>query len=33
VMALDTPAKAEPEEWRERHMFLKRAVEAGKSAG
>jgi para-nitrobenzyl esterase len=33
VMALDTPAKAEPEEWRERHMFLNRAVEAGKGAG
>jgi hypothetical protein len=30
-MALDTPAKAEPEEWRERHMFLKRAVEGSKN--
>jgi para-nitrobenzyl esterase len=32
VMALDAPAKAGPEEWRERHMFLKRAVDEGKSA-
>jgi para-nitrobenzyl esterase len=26
VMALDTPPKAGPEEWRERHMFLQQAV-------
>ena len=31
VMALDTPARAGPEEWRERHMFLKRAVDRGKN--
>jgi hypothetical protein len=29
-MALDTPAKAGPEEWRERHMFLKRVVDGNK---
>ncbi len=28
VMILDTPPKAGPEEWRERHMFLKAATEA-----
>jgi para-nitrobenzyl esterase len=33
VMALDTPARAGPEEWRERHMFLKRAVDGGENAG
>ena len=33
VMILDTPAKAGSEEWRERHMFLKRAVDGGKKAG
>ena len=27
VMMLDTPAKARPEEWRERHLFLKRVVD------
>jgi para-nitrobenzyl esterase len=27
VMALDAPAKAGPEEWRERHIFLKRVVD------
>ncbi|MGH6797697.1 MAG: carboxylesterase/lipase family protein, partial [Roseiarcus sp.] len=27
VMALDTPPKAGPEEWRERHMFLEGAVD------
>ena len=32
VMALDTPAKAGPEEWRERHMFLRQATNGGKSA-
>jgi para-nitrobenzyl esterase len=26
VMELDAPARARPEEWRERHMFLKRVV-------
>ena len=31
VMALDSPHKAGPEEWRERHMFLKAAMERGKS--
>ena len=30
VMALDTPAEAGPEEWRERHMFLKRVVDGNK---
>jgi len=33
VMALDTPHKAGPEEWRERHLFLKAATDRGKSAG
>ncbi|HEX9169436.1 MAG TPA: carboxylesterase family protein, partial [Roseiarcus sp.] len=33
VMSLDTPAKAGPEEWRERHDFLRRVGDAGKSAG
>ena len=27
-MALDAPHKAGPEEWRERHVFLKAATEA-----
>ena len=27
-MALDSPHKAGPEEWRERHVFLKKATEA-----
>ena len=27
-MALDSPHKAGPEEWRERHVFLKAATEA-----
>jgi para-nitrobenzyl esterase len=31
VMALDTPPKAGPEEWRERHMFLKEAMGRGGS--
>jgi para-nitrobenzyl esterase len=31
VMALDSPHKAGPEEWRERHMFLKAAMERGNS--
>jgi para-nitrobenzyl esterase len=31
VMALDTPHKAGPEEWRERHMFLKAATDGGRS--
>jgi para-nitrobenzyl esterase len=31
VMALDAPARAGPEEWRERHMFLKRAVDRGRN--
>jgi para-nitrobenzyl esterase len=30
VMALDTPHKAGPEEWRERHMFLKAATDGAK---
>jgi para-nitrobenzyl esterase len=29
VMALDMPAKAGPEEWRERHIFLRQAVNGG----
>ena len=33
VMALDTPAKAGPEEWRERHVFLKQATDGSESAG
>jgi para-nitrobenzyl esterase len=33
VMSLDSPAKAGPEEWRERHEFLRRVADAGKSAG
>ena len=33
VMALDTPHKAGPEEWRERHMFLKAATEESGKAG
>jgi len=32
VMALDTPPKAEPEEWRERHVFLRQAAGEGRSA-
>jgi hypothetical protein len=32
VMALDAPHKAGPEEWRERHVFLKAATES-KNAG
>ena len=31
VMILETPAKAAPEEWRERHKFLKRVVDAAKT--
>jgi hypothetical protein len=30
-MILETPAKAAPEEWRERHKFLKRVVDAAKT--
>jgi para-nitrobenzyl esterase len=33
VMALDTPPKAGPEEWRERHVFLRQAAEESKSVG
>jgi para-nitrobenzyl esterase len=33
VMALDSPHKAGPEEWRERHVFLKRATEARERRG
>jgi para-nitrobenzyl esterase len=33
VMALDTPHKAGPEEWRERHLFLKSAREAARKVG
>jgi para-nitrobenzyl esterase len=33
VMALDSPQKAGPEEWRERHMFLRQATGGGKGAG
>jgi para-nitrobenzyl esterase len=33
VMMLDTPPKAGPEEWRERQMFLQRAVNGGKNTG
>ena len=29
VMMLDTPPKAGPEQWRERHMFLKEAMQKG----
>jgi para-nitrobenzyl esterase len=32
VIALDTPPRAGPEEWRERHMFLEQATDGGKSA-
>ena len=32
VMILDTPPKAGPEEWRERHMFLRQATDEGKGA-
>ena len=28
-MVLDTPPKAGPEEWRERHVFLKAATDGG----
>jgi para-nitrobenzyl esterase len=31
VMALDTPHKAGPEDWRERHVFLKAATDGGRS--
>jgi para-nitrobenzyl esterase len=30
VMALDTPPRAGPEDWRERHMFLRQATEEGR---
>ena len=33
VMALDAPHKAGPEEWRERHMFLKAAAARRLTAG
>ena len=33
VMTLDTPHNTGPEEWRERHMFLRQATGGGKSAG
>ena len=33
VMMLDAPPRAGPEEWRERHMFLKRAADGGRGAG
>jgi para-nitrobenzyl esterase len=33
VMILDTPHDTGPEEWRERHMFLRAVKEGGKSAG
>jgi para-nitrobenzyl esterase len=33
VMALDTPPRVGPEEWRERHVFLKAATEGRSSAG
>ena len=33
VMALDTPHKAGPEEWRERHVFLKAVTEGSSKAG
>jgi para-nitrobenzyl esterase len=33
VMALDSPHKAGPEEWRERHMFLKAVTEGSSKAG
>jgi len=32
-MALDSPHKAGPEEWRERHMFLKAVTERSSKAG
>jgi len=32
VMFLDTPPKAGPEEWRERHMLLRQATDEGKGA-
>jgi hypothetical protein len=32
-MALDAPHKAGPEEWRERHVFLKAATEARERRG
>ena len=32
VMMLDTPARAGPEEWRDRHLFLSQAAGRGKSA-
>ena len=31
-MILDTPPKAGPEEWRERHMLLRQATDEGKGA-
>jgi para-nitrobenzyl esterase len=33
VMALDSPHRAGPEEWRERHMFLRAATEGNSKAG
>jgi para-nitrobenzyl esterase len=33
VMMLDAPARAGPEEWRERHIFLKQAMDARQSMG
>jgi hypothetical protein len=32
-MALDSPHKAGPEEWRKRHVFLKKATEARERRG
>lgn len=32
VMGLDTPAEARPEEWRERHLFLKRVVDGDQNS-
>jgi para-nitrobenzyl esterase len=33
VMGLDTPAEARGEEWRERHLFLKRVVDGDQNSG
>ena len=33
VVALDAPHKAGPEEWRERHLFLKSAREGSRKVG
>ena len=32
-MILDTPHNSGPEEWRERHMFLRQATGGGKRVG